>query len=866
MRSRTNAIFQKALIILLVPALALSVAFALGAASRAASPRLLTDKTAYVDGEGVTLSGYGFLPFETVSLTVSLTGAGGAAQPVRAPWNVFADGDGKITAAWTLEPRDRAGVDFVVTATGGSSRTTAQFSFHRTAVLTARRPGDASSATTITGSSFEPNENVTLELLGTVTGGAHAPWSVTADDAGDISSTVELGRAVAEAASSSLNASGAISGLGATAFLLAGGFNIDGNVPDATAFQFTDPFGSSSELGPVNSTNTKLLPIHGAGAPMLGFTNPNAQVDLRTIWMATNVVNGDGWLYFAWERDSNSGSGVIAFEFQQAARPAACDYTTTDQVDSPANTPAGEAQLVAACNPWANRQAGDFIIVWDQSGKALNIIKRTFFLDPATGNLALDAGVVLSAADSAAAVSADKFRGEGAINLSRTVFPANPTSCFSIANIIPGTVTGNSDSADYKDTVLADFASRIAVSNCGQVKVTKATQPAAGTGSFPYTLSRTNSQPVRFAGDGGQTTLSDTLVQDGDFDTLFDLIAGTNYKLVEGSVGPAWAMQSIVCGGTDITSGGTFSVPPSAVTECTITNKLQAGTLIVKKVVTNDDGGTLTCPGFSFSVNGGAPVSFDADCQNEISVDATSTYTVTEPSAAGYATSYNNCSAVQVPAGGSATCTITNDDKPPRLKLVKSVTNNNGGTSAASGWQLTATGTGGFTDGGASTTFHNVKGALQYTLSESSVAGYDLVSWSCDAGGFVAPNKITLGLDQQATCTVTNDDRKATPGVTTTERAVLHDAASVTGIRTGAPGTPATVTFRLYSDPACATQVGAAESVGISLAGSTGTATTVNGVLVTAPGTYYWRAVYSGDAFNTGFTTACGSEVTTVAF
>jgi hypothetical protein len=644
--------------------------------------------------------------------------------------------------------------------------------------------------------------------------------------------------------------------------VVVGNYNIDGAVPDAGAFQFSDPYGAASELGPLNSTNTKLLAISGAVPTMLGFTNPNAQVDLRNIWMATNVVAGDAWLYFAWERDSNSGSGAIAFEFQQSPRPAACDYTRTDQVDSPAGVPAGEAQLIATCNAWANRQPGDFLIVWDQGGKSINIIKRTFYLDASTGKLALDAGVVLSAQDSAAAVSLDKFRGEGAINLSRTVFPANPTSCFSIANIIPGTVTGNSDTADYKDTVLAEFASRVAVSNCGQVRVTKVTQPTGGTGSFPYTLARTNGQAVRFAGDGGQVSLADTLVADQDFDVHFDLISGSNYTLAEGAVGPAWGLLSINCGGTDVTAGGTFTVLPSVVTDCTITNKLQNGTLIVRKVVTNDDGGTAACGSFSFSVNGASATSFEADCQNEISVDTTVTYTVSEPAVAGYATTYDNCSSVQVPPGGTATCTVTNNDRGPSLRLVKSVTNDNGGTSTPSAWQLTATGTGGFTDAGNSTTYHNVVAAVQYVLSESSVSGYDIVNWSCDAGTFVAPNRITLALNQQATCTVTNDDRKATPGVSTTERAILHDAATISGIRPGSPAPAATVTFRLYSNATCTTQIGLDETVGIT----NGSATTVNGVLVTAPGTYYWRAFYSGDAYNAAFATTCGSEVTTVGF
>ena len=811
----------------------------LGAVSQASGPRVLTNKTAFVGGEPVIVSGYGFLPFELVTLQIEDQGA-----PVGAPWNVIADGHGRIESAWPLGAGARTGIDLVVTALAGSTRTQAATTFHRTASLVTGK-------NTVAGSNFEPRENVALRL----TPGDES-WFVTADDEGEFTSSFQGDGAT------DLDASGEWSGLSARTLLVAGGFAIDGNIPDASAIQFGDPYGSASELGPVNATTTKLLPINTAAAPMLSFTNPNAQVDLRTIWMTTNVVSGDAWLYFAWERDSNSGSGVIAFEFQQAARPAACDYAKTDQVDSPANSPAGEAALIASCNPWANRQPGDFLIVWDQGGKAINIIKRTFYLDAATGKLALDAGVILSALDSAAAVSVDKFRGEGAINLSKTVFPQNPTSCFSIANIIPGTVTGNSDSADYKDTLLAEFASRVAVSNCGQVKITKATQPAGGAGSFPYTLARQGGQALRFVGDGGETSISDTLVADQDFDVHLKMIAAGNYTLTEGAVGPAWANIGITCDGTDVT-GGTFTVLPSVLTECTITNKLQNGTLIVKKVVTNDNGGTAACGDFSFKVNGGTAVSFDADCQNEISVDSTVTYTVTEPAVATYATSYSNCSSIQVPAGGSATCTITNDDRPPSLRLVKSVTNNNGGTSTSGAWQLTASGGGGFTDAGNSVTFHAVTAGVQYALSESSVSGYDFVSWSCDGGTFVAPNKVTLGLNQQVTCTVTNDDRKATPGVTTVERAVLHDAAAVGGIRPGAPAPAATVTFRLYSNAACTTQVGIDETVGISASGQ---ATTVNGVLVTTPGTYYWRAFYSGDAFNAAFATACGSEVTTVGF
>ena len=60
--------------------------------------------------------------------------------------------------------------------------------------------------------------------------------------------------------------------------------------------------------------------------PTLGTTNPNGQVDLRQAWLghrARTRAPSDDWLYFAWERDNNTGSGFIAYEFMQNPAPAA---------------------------------------------------------------------------------------------------------------------------------------------------------------------------------------------------------------------------------------------------------------------------------------------------------------------------------------------------------------------------------------------------------------------------------------------------------------------------------------------------------------------------------------------------------------
>ena len=97
----------------------------------------------------------------------------------------------------------------------------------------------------------------------------------------------------------------------------------------------------------------------------------------------------------------------------------------------------------------------------------------------------------------------------------------------------------------------------------------------------------------------------------------------------------------------------------------------QQGTLIVKKIVINDNSGRQTAGEFSFQVNGGTVTPFDETedsddnpltGENTLTLD-TGTYSVVEPVTPDYSTSYNNCSNVVVPVGGSETCTITNNDQ-----------------------------------------------------------------------------------------------------------------------------------------------------------------------------------------------------------
>jgi hypothetical protein len=246
-----------------------------------------------------------------------------------------------------------------------------------------------------------------------------------------------------------------------------GPFAINGTVPDVSPApaELPDLYGNVKELGPKNASSTKIGVIHNAATPMLDSTNPNAQVDLRRAWLTTAQDSGTNhdWLYFAWERDSNSGSGFIAYEFMQDPAPAACAYST-----------ATAAQLIASCNPWKNRRGGDFMILWDQQGNSLNLSLRTW--SGTAPNLTLGAPVALNSAVSQAAYSADGFRGEAAVDLTATIFGGS-TACKTFANTIPSTVTGNSDSADYKDTILQQAPP---ITNCTS---SIATTPKQGDGS-----------------------------------------------------------------------------------------------------------------------------------------------------------------------------------------------------------------------------------------------------------------------------------------------------------------------------------------------------------------------------------------------
>ena len=641
------------------------------------------------------------------------------------------------------------------------------------------------------------------------------------------------------------------------------GFDIDGVVPDGGTTNFADPSGNTKELGPVNSSTTKLGVIHNDAVPTLGKSNPNGQVDLVNVWFDSNSAAGTDWLYFAWERDSNKGSGVIAIEFQANAAPLACDYATTS-----------EADLIAGCNPWANRAEGDFILIWDQVGNDIEISIRTF------DGTAFGAPVLLDEHEQDAALSADNTRGEAVVDLG-IVFPPEPTECLSIANVIPGTVTGNSDTADYKDTVLADIAGAVQISNCGSLELEKTDDLGNPLAGAVFTLYDDDGDDL-FEPDGDDTitTYSCTTGADGGCE-IEDIFFG-DYWIDETTV-PANHVkaigmpQKVSIAGTTTVDLGTF------------VNPRQVGSIIVEKVVT----GTSTRIG-------GASFAIDEDGDGATTDDQTvipavsgetglycidnllfDDYTVVETAApSGFADATGSQSHT-VDSRTNCADRIASSDTPDltfqNQALTALVTAADETVTVGAQISDTATLSGGFNPTGTITfqlydnatctgtpVFTDSKtvngngdyGPVNYTTTATGTY-YWLASYSGDTSNVgsshdCADDGEVDTVNSAAPTLVTAADETVTVGAQISDTATLSGGFNPTG----------TITFQLYDNATCTGTPVFTDSKTVNGNGDYGP---VN-YTTTATGTYYWLASYSGDSNNQSATHSCGAtgEVDTV--
>jgi hypothetical protein len=263
--------------------------------------------------------------------------------------------------------------------------------------------------------------------------------------------------------------------------------------------------------------------------------------------------------------------------------------------------------------------------------------------------------------------------------------------------------------------------------------------------------------PASFSGTSGVTS-------DGSF------IAGT-YTLSESGGPNGYTQIGWNCdGGTQDSSSITLALGENVT--CTVTNDDQAGKLIVKKVVFNNNGGEATADDFSFKVNGGQSISFEEDSQdplkgqNDLAVPA-GTYSVVEDTANGYVTTYDNCDDVTVANGETQICTITNDDVAPTLTIVKEAHPSTDET-----FDFTSNELGDFSlvgDGSANGQIEFADlSAGDYGVSETAKTGWNLDDVFCDTESYDVDQdgNLTVGLHlgDEVTCTFLNDKQNDISG------------------------------------------------------------------------------------------------------
>jgi hypothetical protein len=215
----------------------------------------------------------------------------------------------------------------------------------------------------------------------------------------------------------------------------------------------------------------------------------------------------------------------------------------------------------------------------------------------------------------------------------------------------------------------------------------------------------------------------------------------------------------------DCDSSGNVTVVAGQEKTCTLTNDDQAAKLIIIKSVTNDSGGAAVAGDFSGTIGGTATFAGGNTWTGTVTpgqtkdMTAAGTYDVTETAAVGYTTTYSAGCSGSIALGETKTCTVTNDDQAAKLIIIKTVTNDSGGTAVAGDFSGTITGTATFAGGNTWTgtvtpgQTKNMTAAGTYNVTETAAPGYT-TTYSADCSGSIA-------LGETKTCTVTNDDQAA---------------------------------------------------------------------------------------------------------
>ena len=885
------------------------------AAQDISSPLVVTtDRTGYLAGEIITISGSGFGPNELVTVKIARTPEASASDP--APWEVWTDLTGAFTTTWCIDPSDPGGNAFLVTASAASG--SAQTPFSRIAVVGADKydyqPGETA---VIIGAGFRPWEAVSIRVEhsnGLNDGVGHLPFDAFADADGRIIVTWLADPDDSEGSIFRLTATGTESGLVATSTFTDLLITIidDLGPDDPTSGQQTDlsemsiDAGASSialtwqwddtdfgNLGGNTGDACALIDTDGNGLADYSFC---VRVDGKPAVQISNALytcrNDSAFRCFdatpkSFTSATFSTASVVAgsdpFKNFPAHTDKKCDTDAncvTD--DTVANVTlhlddvgGSAARLVNVCSYPSGQPNSDYsdCVVVPNSG-FLTIVKVATPNDGTTFTFTTSAPsrsgqTIWSINGSGTAAQSVSFAPGTGYNLNESVPAAwslESASC--VIQSIPTATTGTPDAPPPQTGPVDKGVQNLQIktgletictfsdSKRPKLTVNKVLEPPSDPGKFNLQIDAVTK--AANVGNGGTTG---AVVVSVGAHTVGET-AGTDTNLSD----------YVTTFGGDCATDGTINLAAGDNKVCTITNKRKA-TLTVNKVLqpAGDVGR------FNLQIDGetkgtGANVG-DGGTTGAVATGFGS-HTVGETGANGtdllnYETTIDgDCASdgtITLAAGDEKTCTITNKRKP-KLTVTKVL------VPAADGGkfnlQIDAV-TKAADVGDTGTTGPVVVSIGNHTVGETAGTNTNLSNYLPVIGGACnADGTITLAAGDAKTCTITNTHQMVTPTITTTPNpsvaqflTVLNDSATLSG-GYGTPG--GSITFNLYppSDTTCAGTPAYTQTVTVT---DNGTYNTSPGLAANLAGEWNWTADYLGDTWNNPASSGCGQEKVSVS-
>jgi hypothetical protein len=259
--------------------------------------------------------------------------------------------------------------------------------------------------------------------------------------------------------------------------------------------------------------------------------------------------------------------------------------------------------------------------------------------------------------------STSAWTGTGQTGDACALFDTNDTDA-NINYVVCARVHNTNANPNLVEILPASVDHPVYLFNCSNKKNDRCTNPVAAT----YTAGQVVAGPLGgtlTAGGGGNLISATDPFSTGESypnDSAIDV-------QVASALVPAGVTLVNVCSYPSAGNGGNNNP-----FDCILTPGVQYGTLVVDKTLTNDNGGQATVASFSFTVGSGTATTGTVASTAFTPTSATTgsnsiqlpvgTYSVAEVGTpiTGYSTSYSNCTSVSVTAGGTATCTITNND------------------------------------------------------------------------------------------------------------------------------------------------------------------------------------------------------------